>query len=459
MSSVFALPEVMTTATTDVVSIGSVVATANRDVASATTAVLAAAEDEVSAAIASLFSGHGQSYQMLSAEVAVFHERFVQALGGAGGAYAAAESANATLLHSVESLALEIQQAPAALAGGFNRLADEVITGIFGAPAAPPFAADQTGTFTGAPSLITRLEEAAIYPVKPLLSISGLEPQLSMTGSPILSLLASDVPPLSWFIGNSPPPFLNLLLGETVSYTTSNGMSVVQITPAHPTGEYVVAIHGGAFILPPSFLHWIHYSVMSYQTGATVQVPIYPLLQQGGTAGLVVPAMANLISEQVALHGPANVSVIGDSAGGNLALAASQFIVGNGLHQPGSMVLLSPWLDVSMTNPNIALVQDPLLPLGPAQQIGRAWAGGLPINDYRVSPLYGSLTGLPPTYVYSGNLDLLSADTLRLKSLADAAHAPFNFVLANGQIHDWIILTLDGPQYWPQINQELGIAA
>ena len=34
-----------------------------------------------------------------------------------------------------------------------------------------------------------------------------------------------------------------------------------------------------------------------------------------------------------------------------------------------------------------------------------------------------------------------------------------NFVLANGQIHDWLILTLDGPQYWHQINQELGIAA
>lgn len=450
----------MAAAATDVVSIGSAVATANRSVAGVTTGVLAAAEDEVSAAIATLFSGHGESYQVLSAEVAVFHERFVQALSGAGGAYAAAEGANAAaLLGSFESVALEIQQAPAAFASGLNRLANEIVTGIFGAKAAPPFPASLDGTFTGAPSLITRFEEALLYPVKPLLGLSGLEPQLSMTGSPILSLIASDVPPLSWFIGNSPPPFLNLLLGETVSYTTSNGMSVVQITPAHPTGEYVVAIHGGAFILPPSFLHWIHYSVMSYQTGATVQVPIYPLLQQGGTAGLVVPALGNLISEQVGIHGAPNVSVIGDSAGGNLALAATQYIVGNGLNQAGSMVLLSPWLDLSMTNPNIAFVQDPLLPIGPAQQIGRAWAGVLPINDYRVSPLFGDMTGLPNTYVYSGNLDILSPDVLRLQQAAKAVAAPFNFVLANGQIHDWIILTLDGPQYWQQINQELGIAA
>ena len=153
-------------------------------------------------------------------------------------------------------------------------------------------------------------------------------------------------------------------------------MSIVQITPAHPTGEYVVAIHGGAFIFPPSFLHWIHYSVMSYQTGATIEVPIYPLLQQGGTAGLVVPQMANFIASQTALHGTPNVSVIGDSAGGNLALAAVQQMVANGDQLlPSSMVLLSPWLDLSMTNPNIGFVQDPLLPVGLAQAIRQAMGG------------------------------------------------------------------------------------
>ena len=141
---------------------------------------------------------------------------------------------------------------------------------------------------------------------------------------------------------------MNLLLGETVQYTTYNGMSVVQITPAHPTGDYVVAIHGGAFIFPPSFFHWINYSVTAAQTGATYEVPIYPLLQQGGTAGVVVPQMAGLISSQIAAHGAPHVSVIGDSAGGNLALAAVQYMVATPWAWPrtASMVLLSPWLDL-----------------------------------------------------------------------------------------------------------------
>lgn len=69
---------------------------------------------------------------------------------------------------------------------------------------------------------------------------------------------------------------------------------------------------------------------MVHQTGATVQVPIYPLLQEGGTAGTVVPAMAGLISNQIMQHGAANVSVIGDSAGGNLALSAVEYMASRG---------------------------------------------------------------------------------------------------------------------------------
>jgi triacylglycerol lipase len=148
--------------------------------------------------------------------------------------------------------------------------------------------------------------------------------------------------------------------------------------------------------------------------------------------------------------------VLGDSAGANLALAAVEYMVANNETVPASMVLLSPWLDVGMTNPNIAFVHDPLIPVGPAQQWGKAWAGNLSVTNPEVSPLYGSLSGLPPTTVYSGSLDSLAPDVLVLQQEAATQGAPFSFVLANGQIHDWIILSPDGPQYWPQIDQELG---
>lgn len=386
MSYVVAFPELMSAAATDVSSIGSVVATANESVAAATTAVLAAAEDEVSAAVAALFSAHGEGYQVLSAQVAVFQQRFTQALAGAAGAYASAEAAGAAPLAVFEQVALGIQRIPSTLAAGFASLT-------------------------------------------------------SVQGSPLLALLASDAPPLSWFLGNSPPPLLNALLGQTVQFTSYDGMKVVQITPAHPTGEYVVALHGGAFIFPASFFHWINYSVTAYQTGATFEVPIYPLLQEGGTAGWVVPRTAGLISSMITQHGAQNVSVVGDSAGGNLALSSVQYLVGQGQPVPSSMVLLSPWLDVG------------------AGGLGAVWAGGLSTTNPMVSPLYGSLAGLPPTYVYSGALDGLSQQAAVLQQAAIAQHAPISFILNQTGIHDFILLTPSGWPYWPGINQQLGIVA
>ncbi|MGA8251459.1 MAG: PE family protein, partial [Mycobacterium sp.] len=101
MSNLITAPEIMTTAATDLATIGSDLSAAYTAAATQTTGVLAAAEDEVSAAIAALFGSHAQAYQALSAQAAAFHAQFVQALNSAGGSYAAAEVANASPLQAV----------------------------------------------------------------------------------------------------------------------------------------------------------------------------------------------------------------------------------------------------------------------------------------------------------------------------------------------------------------------
>jgi triacylglycerol lipase len=277
-----------------------------------------------------------------------------------------------------------------------------------------------------------------------------------MPHSPLDRLLGSGNLPI---FPNAPPKLLPLLQGETIQHTTYDGMPVVQITPTDPSGDYVVAIHGGAYGLPPTIFHWIAYSAMAHETGATIEVPIYPLIQQGGTAGVVVPKMAGLISSEIAAHGAPHVSVLGDSAGGDIALASVEYLVANNETVPASMVLLSPGLDNSWSNPNIAFFGRGswLPPISTTQQIFRVWADDLPITNPEVSPLFGSLNGLPPTTVYAGSLDNTAPDVLVLQQKAMVQGAPISFVLANGETHDWVFLTSDGAHLWPQIYQELGI--
>ncbi|UPT66295.1 MAG: alpha/beta hydrolase fold domain-containing protein [Sphingobacteriales bacterium JAD_PAG50586_3] len=77
-------------------------------------------------------------------------------------------------------------------------------------------------------------------------------------------------------------------------------------------------------------------------------------------------------------------------------MALAQEIKAQNLPQPGNIVLLAPWLDVSMTNPGIAAVekQDKMLNLKALQITGKAYAGNLSLTNPRVSPIYGNFDGL-----------------------------------------------------------------
>jgi hypothetical protein len=70
MSIFTAVPEVLTSAATDLAGVGSTIYAANAAAAAPTIAMVAAAEDDVSAAIAALISAHGQGFQAASAQAA-----------------------------------------------------------------------------------------------------------------------------------------------------------------------------------------------------------------------------------------------------------------------------------------------------------------------------------------------------------------------------------------------------
>jgi hypothetical protein len=112
MSYVIAAPEMVAAAASDLANIGSSLGTANVMAAGPTTSVLAAGADGVSAAIASLFSGHAQAYQALSAQAASFHQQFIQAMSNASSSYAHTEAANASPLQTVGQQAVTAINSP-----------------------------------------------------------------------------------------------------------------------------------------------------------------------------------------------------------------------------------------------------------------------------------------------------------------------------------------------------------
>ena len=331
--------------------------------------------------------------------------------------------------------------------------------------AAPLVAAVDEPRFTGQPSLIAQVFVAGLRLIKPVLNLFGIE----------LNGTSARIP----FFTDGVPPFF-VTLGLTVTSSECQGWRVWTLAPPKPTDKVVVALHGGSFISTASLFHWWTYSDMARATGATVVVPLYPLANAqgtGGTAKTVIPTTADFIAATVEQHGANNVSVLGDSAGGSIALAAAQELVRrcNGDREclaatlPGRMVLLSPALDASMTNPDIADVDDPLLSPASSKRNGQWWARGLEspadpdgTKHPLASPLYGSLADLPPTAVYAGSLDIRTPDVLVLQEKASATPgADFTFELRRGQIHDWTIFGFlpDAHAERPKIYRDLGLAA
>ena len=181
-------------------------------------------------------------------------------------------------------------------------------------------------------------------------------------------------------------------------------------------------------------------------------------------AGKVVPVMADLISSQIDQHGAENVSVYGDSLGGTIGLAAVQELVRRGDAVPSHMVLISPALDLTFSNPAIQFVDDPVfsgLFFSNVRKNAQLWAGDLDLADPLVSPLFGSLAGLPPTALYFGSMEILAPDGLVLQDKALATPgADFTFVLRNGQLHNWAVYTIlpETVAVLPDIYRQLGIA-
>ena len=95
MTSLVAQPQSMAAAAADVAEIGSAIGQANAAAAAPTSGLVAAAADEISTAYAKLFSAYARDYQAVVKQASAFHQRFAQALAGAGISYAETEIANA----------------------------------------------------------------------------------------------------------------------------------------------------------------------------------------------------------------------------------------------------------------------------------------------------------------------------------------------------------------------------
>jgi acetyl esterase/lipase len=137
-----------------------------------------------------------------------------------------------------------------------------------------------------------------------------------------------------------------------------------------------------------------------------------------------------------------DVILMGDSAGGGIALALAQKMRNEKANQPGQVILLSPWLDITLTNPDIKDIDpsDPFLGKESLQQAGKLYAGDTNPDHYLLSPINGPLDGLGKVSVFAGTNEILVADARKLKSLAESRGVDLNYYEYANMVHAWMFL-------------------
>ncbi|QRN55971.1 alpha/beta fold hydrolase [Dyella caseinilytica] len=204
------------------------------------------------------------------------------------------------------------------------------------------------------------------------------------------------------------------------------------------TGNYVFFLHGGGFINEIVADHWRFIAYLTRHAHVRCVVPIYPLAPQA-TAKDLVPATGDLLRKLLEDAGPAKVTVIGNSAGAGLGVAAAQWLRDAGYRQPDGLVLISPAvsLSISRTEQIAIAARDPMQDIPGIIELGRLYAGDLDVTHPYVSPLYGDFHGLAPMIVFAGTHDVLYPDSVDLAAKARAAGVPVELHLREGQPHNY----------------------
>ena len=145
---------------------------------------------------------------------------------------------------------------------------------------------------------------------------------------------------------------------EDVEIKEYSGRKVFIVNPKeqNKSEQTILYIHGGAYMAEVTKDHWDFIKKIVEDTNATVIVPDYPLAPKY-TYKEVFNMMEPLYKEIVSKVDMEKFIVMGDSAGGGLALALEEKLSQEKIEMPEKTILISPWLDTRLTNPKIPEVQ------------------------------------------------------------------------------------------------------
>lgn len=198
--------------------------------------------------------------------------------------------------------------------------------------------------------------------------------------------------------------------------------------------SYLLYIHGGSFIDKPLHMQIRFVKKVAKKLNSTLIVPLYKTIPDGNSQELLMELKSIY---QLLLSHNDKIYLIGDSAGGGSILSLSLELVKEKIKNPQSIIMLSPWLDLSLSNQKISEKKDIVCSMSGNKYCGKLWADNYDITDYRVSPIYGDFECLNKIFISCGGNEICQPDCIKLASKLKQDKINYKFVQFNNQFHNF----------------------
>jgi monoterpene epsilon-lactone hydrolase len=201
----------------------------------------------------------------------------------------------------------------------------------------------------------------------------------------------------------------------------------------------ILYLHGGAYVAGSAQAYRHFAGQLAARAEAAAFVADYGLAPERPFPAAVEDADAAY--RGLALAGFSRIAVVGDSAGGGLALITAarmtKAALDGSVPRPSAVCVMSPWIDLALNGESVETraKHDPVLTSDALEGARQMYLGHMNAKDPRVSPLYGDLAGLPPVLLHVGEDEILLDDARRYAHLMAESDPPAELHVWQGMVH------------------------
>jgi len=243
---------------------------------------------------------------------------------------------------------------------------------------------------------------------------------------------------------NIKTPNKKLFINQNTNTFKINKSTITEIIPDNSEEEETIILYcpGGAFVYGPTDINWKFCAKIAKETQLRTFLIDYPKAPEAKIEEINanIDAVYDHLVEQKSIQ---NIVLIGDSVGGTLLMLLIQRLLKSGSTiKSKGIILISPVVDCSMTNPKIGDVDenDIMLSLKGVLSAKQMCAGNIDLKSEIISPIYGNCKNFLETYIFIAENDIMQPDQeLLVKKLI--AHNIFLKVFReNKNHHIWPLL-------------------